>query len=108
MNRLTIYLRAKGHTGEAKAIKRIDLARALGTSIREVRALAEEARLAGEFVGYSTHSRRGGIYLAETSDERMGIYRRVRAECIHRLRQHRSLRRALMNLHQGELFRQAT
>lgn len=87
-------LYAFGALGVARAVKRDDLARRLHVSGRELRSLCEEARLAGWFIGYSTKSP-GGIYAADTDDERMAIIEQISATCRHRLRQRSALRRSL-------------
>ena len=101
---LTETLKAIGAVGKAKAVKRAVLAADLGVPIREVRAQAEDARLRGEFVCYSTSNVDGGIYLAATDDERMAVIALIRNESVRRLRQYSALRRAIRGRGQGSLF----
>ena len=103
MNVLIRFLENSGAIGKGKAMRRATIAGALGVPIREVRELAEAARLHGEFVCYSTASN-GGLYLPANDDEKMGQIARLRAECVRRLRQYSALRRGLRTQHNGRLF----
>jgi hypothetical protein len=104
MNPLLDYLAARGHIGRANAAKRRDVAEALGVSIREVREYAEAARNAGKFVGYSTASAAGGLFLAANDAERLELIGQIRETCLNRLRQYSALKRALANQYQRTLF----
>ena len=103
MNNLVKHLRDMAAIGKANALRRADIAKALDVSIRDVREMAEAARLKGEFVCYSTASN-GGLYLPMNDAEKMGQIERLRSECRRRLRQYSALLRSLVDRHQGKLF----
>jgi len=104
VNTLVKFLSSCGYIGKENAIVRRDVANTMCINVREVRALSEEARLAGEFIGYSTDSNRGGLYLAGSEVEREEIAQKVRRECLSRLRQYSALKRKLYGSKQLELF----
>lgn len=108
MNKLVEYLKnpvaMAMAVGKENAIRRGTVAAGMGVSIRAVRRLAEEARKAGEFICYSTDSDGGGLYLAETDEERLDLMHQIRSECVRRLAQYSALRRALRGRGQRKLF----
>lgn len=104
MNELVGFLKANGFIGKEQAVRRAKLSAMMNLTIRAIRALAEEARNAGEFICYSTDSDGGGIFLAATDDERMKLIGKIRDECARRLRQYSALRRALRDRGQTKLF----
>ena len=104
MNSLVEYLRTNGHFGRGKAIFRAKVAAALVVSIREIRALAEEARNAGIFVSYSTDGANGGLFIAESEAEQILIISQIRTSCLNRLRQYSALKRTFRNRNQRNLF----
>lgn len=101
---LADFLKGTGHIGKAHAIRREELARVLGVSVREVKALAESERLAGRFVCYSPDAKTGGIYLAANDAERRDLMDQIERECLRRLRQRSALKRAMTNRGQLDLF----
>jgi hypothetical protein len=103
-NPLLSHLHAHGAIGKRNAIPRDILAASMRLPLRDVQALAEAARLDGEFVCFSKSAKRGGMYLAETDAERDELLDRLRRECLSRLKQRRSLRLALRNRWQRDLF----
>ena len=73
VNRLPGYLRFCGAVGRGHSLKRERLAKQMHISVRRVKKLAEESRLAGVPILYNTDSRRGGIYLAENEVRKINI-----------------------------------
>ena len=108
MNRLTAFLRGRGWVGRSHAIRRQVVASCMGISVREVKKLAEEARLKGTPLLYSTDSRRGGIYLAENEAEIQGGIDKMTRLAVSILRERRALKLALKkrqeSVRQKELF----
>lgn len=102
-NRLVAFLFDKGIVGKDKAVRRSIIAAIMAIRVRDLRELAEDARLDGHFVGYSTHATEGGIFLAGTDEEREEIFNRIRSECLGRLRQYSSLKRSLRDSHQARI-----
>jgi hypothetical protein len=94
MNPLVTYLRARAHIGKARAIRRNDLAAALGISVRDVKAHAEQARLAGTAVCYSTSATNGGLYLAANEQEVEEALRKLERLALSILRERSALKRA--------------
>jgi hypothetical protein len=95
-------LKAVGIVGLANAVRRDELAAIIGISGRALRAVCEEARLAGHFVAFSVASP-GGIFLCATDAERDELLRQITDTCRHRLRQRGALRRALRSRGQMSL-----
>ena len=84
MNRLVDFLKLNQRWGVVHAIRREDVAKRMRTSVREVKHMAEEARLSGVPILYSTHSKRGGIYLAaDVSEIENGIDKADPARRVH-------------------------
>ena len=108
MNRLTDFLKLNHHWGEAHAIRRDDVARRLRISVREVKHMAQEARLGGTPLLYSTDAKAGGLYLAKTEAEVEAGIEKMKRLAISILRERSALRRALKErrakLEQAELF----
>ncbi len=108
MNRLADFLKLNGYWGVEHAIRREDVARRMRTSVREVKHMAEEARLAGVPILYSTDKKRGGIFLAKTEAEIEDGIERMNRMALSILRERGALRRALKErlakLAQRDLF----
>ena len=95
MNPLVKFLETHGHRGWGRAIKRDVLAGWLSVPVRAVKLMAEEARLAGIPLLYSTDAIAGGLYLAETEREiEAGIDKLTRL-AVSILRERRALKLAL-------------
>lgn len=102
-NRLVDYCFEKGIVGKAQAVRRSVLAALLAVSVRDLREMAEAARLDGHFIGYSTHAVDGGIYLAGTDEEREEMFHKIRGECLGRLRQYSALKKSLRDRNQARI-----
>lgn len=108
MNRLVGYLKFCGAVGRGHSLKRERLAKQMHISVRQVKKMSEEARLAGIPILYNTDSRRGGIYLAENEVEiQEGIDKMTRL-ALSLLRERSALKRALKksreSVRQKQLF----
>jgi len=107
-NRLVLFLRTHGHRGWGRAIKRESLAGWLSVSVRSVKHMAEEARLAGIPLLYSTDANAGGLYLAETEREIEDGIDKLTRLAVSILRERRALKLALKksreSVRQKELF----
>ena len=95
MNRLVDFLKLNQRWGVAAAIRREDVAKRMRTSVRDVKHMAEDARLAGVPILYSTVKRVGGIYLAETEQEIEDGIEKMKRLAISILRERSALKRAL-------------
>ncbi len=108
MNRLPGYLRFCGAVGRRHSLKRERLAKQMHISVRRVKKLAEESRLAGVPILYNTDSRRGGIYLAENEAEIQDGIDMMTRLALSLLRERSALKRALKkrreSVAQRELF----
>ncbi len=108
MNAVVAHLKRHGHVGWGRSIKRDVLAGWLSVSVRAVRNMAEEARLAGIPVIYSTDANEGGYYLAETEREIEAGVEKLERLALSILRQRSALKRALKDqrakVQQRELF----
>lgn len=108
MNALVKFLETHGHRGWGRAIKREDLAGWLSVSVRAVKHMAEDARLAGIPLLYSTDATAGGLYLAETDREIEDGIDKLTRLAVSILRERRALKRALKEqrskVEQRELF----
>ncbi len=74
---------------------RQDVAAWLCVSVRAVKAMAEEERLAGVPIGYSTDSKKGGLYLCETDLEIVELLKKIERLAISLLRERSALKRKL-------------
>ncbi|MHC4176027.1 MAG: hypothetical protein ACYSWU_00885 [Planctomycetota bacterium] len=106
MNELVRFF--EGRRGKENAKTRLEISGWLGCSVREVKHLAEEARLAGVPILYSTDAKSGGIFLADTGQEiEEGIDKLTRL-ALSILRERSALKRALKKrrekVEQRELF----
>lgn len=108
MNRLPGYLKFCGAVGRGHSLKRERLAKQMGISVRRVKKMAEEARLAGIPILYNTDPRRGGLYLAETEREIEDGIEKLTRFAVSILRERRALKLALKkrreSVRQKELF----
>jgi len=108
MNRLVEFLERHGHRGWGRAIRREDLAGWLSVSVRAVKHMAEDARLAGIPLLYSTDAKAGGLYLAETEREIEDGIDKLTRLAVSILRERRALKLALKEqrakVQQRELF----
>lgn len=95
MNRLVAFLERHGHRGRGRAIRRDALAGWLSVSIRDIKHMAEEARLGGVPVLYSTDANAGGLYLAQTDTEIEQGIEKLNRLAMSILRERGALRRAL-------------
>lgn len=102
-NRLVDFLFEKGIVGKERACRRSVVAALMAIRVRELKKLAESARLDGHFVGYSQSSEEGGIYLAATDEEREELFHKIRGECLRRLKQYTALKRSLKDRHQQKI-----
>ena len=105
-NVLVERLRRLGAIGQSHAVKRETLAGWLSVTVREVKAMAEEARLAGIPVGYSTDSTSGGLFLCERREEIRDCMGKLRRLALKLLREYSALKRSLSieRREQMELF----
>lgn len=108
MNRLVDFLKLNHRWGAVQAIPREEVAKRMRTSVREVKHMAEEARLAGVPILYSTHSKRGGIFLAHNEAEIETGIEMLNRLALSILRERGALRRALKDrrakIEQRDLF----
>ena len=95
MNPLVKFLERHGHRGWGRAIKREALAGWLSVSVRTVKHMGEEARLAGIPLLYSTDAIAGGLYLAETEREIEDGIDKLTRLAVSILRERRALKLAL-------------
>lgn len=106
MNELVKFL--QGYRGKAQAKTRLELSHWLNCSIRDVKLMAEEARLEGIPILYSTDAKSGGIYLADTVQETEEGVEKLTRLALSILRERSALRRALKKrrekVEQRELF----
>lgn len=107
-NALVTFLKLNQRWGVVHAIRREEVAKRMRTSVREVKHMAEEARLAGVPILYSTHKSRGGIFLAGTEAEIEDGIEKMTRMALTILRERSALRRALNarrgKVEQAELF----
>ena len=106
MNRLVGYLKFYGNVGRERSWRRENLAKGMGISVRQVKKMAEEARLAGVPILYNTDSRRGGIYLAENDDEVQDGIDKMTRLALSLLRERSALKRALKKRRESVAQRQ--
>jgi len=108
VNRLVGYLRFCGAVGRGHSLKRERLAKQMHISVRQVKKMSEESRLAGIPILYNTDSRRGGIFLAETDEEIQDGIDKMTRLALSLLRERSALKRALKKrrerVEQRELF----
>lgn len=99
MNVLVNYLKSRHYVGRPRAVTRSSAAAGLEVSVRDVRAMAEESRLAGDPEGVVCYSAKG-LYLAEDASDIVAIRDRITRECKRRLLQRRGLKNALAKINQ--------
>lgn len=108
MNRLVDFLKLNQHWGAVKAIRREEVARRMKTSIREVKHMAEEARLEGIPILYSTNKNRGGIFISKNEAEIEAGIDKMKRMALTLLRERSALKRALVKrrekVEQSDLF----
>ncbi len=95
MNKLVEFLKLNHRWGVIQAVRREDVAEQMRVSVREVKHMAEEARLAGVPIMYSTHSKRGGIFLASNEAEIENGIDKLTRLAVSILRERRALKLAL-------------
>lgn len=93
--KLSEFLKSRGKVGKANAMPREDVAAWLEISVREVKNLAQEERLAGVPIAYSTDSKTGGIFLAETPEEIEALLGKIQRLALSLLRERSALKRKL-------------
>ncbi len=109
MNRLVDFLQLNQHWGAAQAIRREDVAKRMRISVRDVKHMAEEARLDGIPVLYSTNKKRGGIFITADAAETEAGIEKMKRMALTLLRERSALKRALKErqekMEQSDLFR---
>jgi hypothetical protein len=101
LNPLQLFLKDRGHIGRANAIGRVEVARRMETSVRDVTQWGRDSRdncTDGRYfdvVCFSKDGKSGGIFLAANDDEVLAVGLRQKREAFVLLVQLKKLLRAL-------------